>query len=115
MSGLTLAQFAAMTERAVAADGLEAYQPTLAILETREIVVIADIPEDVPHPEALVEAIQRRGLAKLDIAFGVRTAPGEVTVGRCAAGDCAFETIVQGPDGLKRRPSDVPPWWPDAR
>ncbi len=111
VASLTLEQFVAMTLRVIAAEGLEAYQPTIALIETREIVVIGDVPAEVAPHEALIEAIGRRGLARSDFAFGVRSGSVEVTVGRCINGDCEFELIVANSSGLERRPTGVPAWW----
>ncbi|MBC7670636.1 MAG: hypothetical protein H7236_19730 [Gemmatimonadaceae bacterium] len=108
---ITLGQFVAITLRILAADGIDTYQPTIAVLATRDISVISDLPAQVDPRVALMDTIRRRDLTKADIAFGVRSGPAEVTVGRCEDGVCEFELIVGGTDGLTHRPIGSPTWW----
>jgi len=108
MGGLTLAEFAAMTAKVLVADGIDAYQPTIALIETQQLVVIDGVPSDVTQSDALLDAIAQRDLGQAHFAFGVRTG-ADITIGLCALGECAFGLISEGANLLS---IPAPVWWP---
>lgn len=111
MGGLTLAQFAVMTAKVLAADGVESYQPTIALIESRELVVIEGVPLGVAQSDALLDAIDQRNLSQAHFAFGVRTG-ATVTIGLCADGACEFGLISDDEDDATFVPIPAPEWWP---
>lgn len=100
-----------MTERVLAADGMDAYQPTIALLETRQLIVIDGVPADGDHTGALIDAIDQRGLSQANFAFGVRT-NANITIGLSIDGHCKFGLISGDANSLGFEPIPAPPWWP---
>lgn len=100
-----------MTAKVMAADGITAYQPTIAVIETRQLVVIGDVPTDVEDSDALLDAIDQRGLSQTNFAFGVRTG-AVITIGLCADGECEFGVISEDVSDPGFQSIPVLGWWP---
>lgn len=83
---MQLEQFAAITKKVIGNQGFDGFQPTVCFPERRDIVTLADVPEDEAHePIALRWAA---GLAEPDEEYLVafRHSPTEFKVVRVCSG-----------------------------
>ena len=79
---MTVDQFAALTQRVIASQGFDEFQPTACYPGRQEVVALAGLPPDVePEPAVLAWAAKRAKRQELHfVAF--KTGPAKFTVVR---------------------------------
>lgn len=109
---MTLEEFAEITIDVVRDDDIEDYLPTLAFPDTQEIRAIQGIPDEVDHREAIQKVVRRSNHEKQEFFFGVRSAPGRITVGHHRPGQSPeFMEIAESRTGFETIPAVAPSWW----
>lgn len=101
---MTIDEFAAMTRRVIAADGLDGFLPTACYPDRQELAALQGLPADTePEPAVLAWAAKkaRRGEPYL-VAF--RSGPTEFTVVRVAGAEWESAAFQVPSRRARRRP-----------
>ena len=109
---LTLDGFARATINVIREDGIAEYLPTIALPDSQEFRVIEGIPADVDYREAVQNVVRRSGYEKKEFFFGVRSAPGEITLGHYRPQQpTSFLRITKSRDGYSTSATATCAWW----
>lgn len=111
-SAMTLKEFADMTIEVNREDGIQGYLPTFVLPDTKEVLVIQGIPDDVDHREAVQNVIRRSGYETREFFFGVQSGPQQITIGHFRPGKTPdFMEITETPEGYSTSTLESLDWW----
>jgi hypothetical protein len=104
-----LSEFARITLGVVQADRAGPYLPTAADFRAREISALEGVPDDVSSEAALLDWLDKRGLRRDGVCFGVKTQAGELILGEFTKGSVSFVEldVATGETAAVAQPD----WW----
>ena len=83
---MTLDEFATITQRVIARDGFEEYQPTACYPARRHLAVLAGVPPHVDIESASTSWALKNAISNEEVLVAFRIAPAQFKVVRIAEG-----------------------------
>ena len=99
---MTIDEFAAVTRRVIAADGLDGFLPTACYPDREELAALQGLPADTDPEPAVVAWAAKKARRTEPYLVAFRSGPAEFTVVRVAGGE-RESMVFKVPAGRARR------------